>query len=70
MRFLIVLAALVPLAAADLRLPLRTRVETFKGGGIWDEVRVERALPVHQTGILICDMWDNHWCTGAAGRVN
>ena len=70
MRFLIVLAALVPLSAADLRLPLRTRVETFKGSGVWDEVRVARALPVHQTGILICDMWDNHWCTGAAGRVN
>ncbi|MBI3697365.1 MAG: isochorismatase family protein [Acidobacteria bacterium] len=70
MRFLIALAALAPLWAADLLLPLRTRVETFKGSGVWDEVRVERALPVHQTAILICDMWDNHWCTGAARRVD
>jgi hypothetical protein len=60
------LSLLVALAApaADLVLPLRTRVETFKGSGVWDEVRIERRLPVHQTGLLICDMWDNHWCKG------
>jgi nicotinamidase-related amidase len=67
-----VLSLLLPLAApaADLVLPLRTRVETFKGSGVWDEVWIERRLPVHQTGILICDMWDDHWCKGAAERVN
>lgn len=52
-----------------LRLPLRTRVEAFKGSGIWEEVRFERDLPISATALLICDMWDNHWCTGAARRV-
>jgi nicotinamidase-related amidase len=52
-----------------LRLPLRTRVEAFKGSGVWEEVHFERELPITETAVLICDMWDNHWCTGAARRV-
>ena len=23
----------------------------------------------HKTALIICDMWDNHWCKGAAQRV-
>src|SRR6266566_4646853 len=53
-----------------LRLPLRSRVEAFKGSGVWAEVRFEKEFPVAETGLLICDMWDNHWCSGAAQRVN
>ena len=22
-----------------------------------------------QTGIIVCDMWDRHWCAGASSRV-
>ena len=55
--------------AADLRLPLRSRVEAFKGSGVWEEVRLDEAFPIAQTAILICDMWDKHWCSGAARRV-
>jgi len=51
-----------------LRLPLRTRVETFKGTGVWDEVVVEKQIPVAETAVLICDMWDEHWCRGASRR--
>ena len=54
---------------ADLRLPLRSRVEAFKGSGIWEEARLEAFFPVRQTAILICDMWDKHWCSGATRRV-
>lgn len=43
--------------AADLRLPVRARGEAF------------RTLPVSQTAIVICDMWDKHWCSGATRRV-
>ena len=50
--------------AADLRLPLRSRVEAFKGSGVWQEVRLDAALSIPQTAILICDMWDKHWCSG------
>lgn len=52
-----------------LRLNLRTRVETFKGSGVWDEVIIQKDFPVAETAILICDMWDKHWCRGATERV-
>ena len=55
--------------SSTVRLHLRTRVELFKGSGDWQEVHVERTLPVARTAILICDMWDRHWCTGATRRV-
>lgn len=59
-------------AAADtatLHLRLRTRVEAFRGSGEWQEVQFDRSLPVSHTAIVICDMWDNHWCSGASRRV-
>ena len=55
--------------ARTVRLHLRTRVEAFKGTGDWQEVFIEKTLPVSQTAILICDMWDRHWCKGATERV-
>ncbi len=69
--------ALILLAAAPnetrslaLHLNLRSRVEAFKGSGAWQEVHFRQTLPVRETAILICDMWDNHWCKGAAQRVD
>lgn len=53
-----------------LRLDLRTRVELFKGSGVWEEAHVERAFPVAETALLLCDLWDSHWCSGAAARVD
>jgi len=44
-------------------------VETFKGSGTWDEVIVKKEFPVAETAVLICDMWDKHWCEGATERV-
>ena len=52
-----------------LRLKLRSRVEAFKGSGVWEEVHFERQFPIRETAILICDMWDHHWCKGAERRV-
>jgi nicotinamidase-related amidase len=58
-----------PVLAADLQLALRSRVEAFKGSGAWEEVRLRDSFPASQTAILICDMWDKHWCSGASRRV-
>ncbi|HXM40130.1 MAG TPA: hypothetical protein VN924_02705 [Bryobacteraceae bacterium] len=68
-RYLVALALAGAAIAADLRLPLRSRVEAFKGSGVWEEVRLDAALPIPRTAVLICDMWDKHWCSGAARRV-
>lgn len=54
----------------DLRLNLRTRVEAFKGSGQWQEVYVQESFPTKATAIVICDMWDKHWCQGASQRVD
>ena len=56
--------------APTLRLNLRTRVEAFKGSSDWQEVHITQNLPVAHTAILICDMWDEHWCSGASRRVD
>lgn len=52
----------------DLHVKLRSRVQPFKGLDQWDEIGVERTIPVANTAILICDMWDQHWCKGATER--
>ncbi len=57
-------------AGSVLTLPLRSRVEAFKGSGEWQEVRFTREFQPAKTAVLICDMWDRHWCTGASRRVD
>jgi nicotinamidase-related amidase len=70
--FFVALLGLAPLAvaAAEITVDLRSRVEAFKGSGEWREVTLQEKLPVEKTAIIVCDMWDKHWCTGATGRVN
>jgi nicotinamidase-related amidase len=53
-----------------MRLPLRTRVELFKGSDIWSEVQIPHQISPEKTAALICDVWDNHWCKSAARRCN
>jgi nicotinamidase-related amidase len=57
-------------ATETLRLHLRTRVETFKGSGDWDEIILTKELPIRETAIIICDMWDKHWCPSATKRCD
>ena len=67
-----VILAVVPIHAADekappLRLTLRSRV---KGDG--DSYTIQEkaaAWDPKKTALIICDMWDDHWCKSAAGRV-
>ena len=61
-------ADLKPAPNHVLKLSLRTRVEAFKGSGEWDEAVVPRELMGEETAVVICDMWDNHWCPTAAAR--
>jgi nicotinamidase-related amidase len=55
---------------AVLHLHLRTRVEPFKGSGAWDEVVLARDLPARETALVLCDVWDNHWCHSASRRCD
>ena len=54
------------LGEETLKLSLRSRANVDG-----QEQSVERAAewdPRH-TAVIICDMWDDHWCRGAAARV-
>ncbi len=66
-----VLAVLVAHTAAvpELHLKLRSRVEIYKGSGDWREVAVDEPFSPTTSALILCDMWDNHWCQGAARRV-
>ncbi|PYV41231.1 MAG: hypothetical protein DMG09_05125 [Acidobacteria bacterium] len=57
-------------AGQVMHLNLRTRVQPFKATGEWQEVNFQEDIPTNEAAIIICDMWDNHWCTGAAKRTD
>ncbi len=56
-------------AAQTISIPLRTRVEAFKGSNQWQSAGLEREFSIPHTAIVVCDMWDRHWCSGANRRV-
>ena len=51
-------------------LPLRSRVEAFKGSDEWEAVSLTRPFDPKKTALVICDMWDDHWCKSAAKRCD
>ena len=55
---------------SDFQLTLRTEVQPFKGNNEWHSVQLERSVPVVQTAILLCDLWDKHWCKSATRRFD
>ena len=70
------IAAAIALALAfggspdDLRLSLRSRVQAFKGSGDRQSASIEYTLPASKTALILCDMWDRHWCDTATRRVD
>jgi len=55
-------------AAEPLQLHARQRVENEAAGGT-DVVQEQLAWDPAKTAVVICDMWDDHHCKGAARRV-
>lgn len=64
-------AFLLPLAttAEILTLPSRSRVEASPGSGDWQVVEKDLHWDAAKTAIVVCDMWDKHWCPSATVRV-
>ena len=71
---LLLTAALAAAPPADpatpLKVTLRTRVEPFKGTGTYEEVSLPAEFDPHTTALILCDIWDNHWCENAAKRCD
>lgn len=63
-------ALAVPAAAAEpLVLHARRRVPAADAAGKFAIVEHVLRWDPAQTAIVVCDMWDQHWCRGAAARV-
>ncbi|MEX0703194.1 MAG: ThuA domain-containing protein [Planctomycetales bacterium] len=62
-------AATGPVAAEMLRLPARCRVETAPGSGRHHALTKILEWKPAQTAIVVCDMWDDHYCQSSARRV-
>lgn len=52
-----------------LTLNGRTRAETAEGSGRWHSVISPLQWKAEETAIVVCDMWDRHWCPNATERV-
>jgi nicotinamidase-related amidase len=66
---LLLVGTRVTAADANLHLTLRSRVPLPSGTNthtlVWKKVDWEP----RKTALIICDMWDDHWCKSAARRV-
>jgi nicotinamidase-related amidase len=49
---------------------MRRRRETLPGSGNYEVVQEEVEWEPRKTAIVICDLWDRHWCMGATQRVD
>lgn len=65
--WLLALISGVAAAGEPLELHRRARVEDGKGG--WTEKSDVVRWEPSKTAVILCDLWDDHWCKGAARRV-
>ena len=66
------LAACVLLDAArgeEFTFHARSRVERPPGSGRFVPVERTVRLDPKATALIVCDMWDRHWCPSATARV-
>ena len=52
-----------------MKIPVQKRVASDLGGGAYMVVNEIQQWNPKETAIIICDMWNQHWCKGATGRV-
>jgi nicotinamidase-related amidase len=55
--------------APKLTLHVRKRIETKPGSGRFHAVTETVEWDPAKTALVICDMWDRHWCDNATRRV-
>ncbi len=52
-----------------MKLHARYQIETHKGSNSFQTKEETLQWNPQQTAVIICDMWDVHWCKGATCRV-
>lgn len=53
-----------------LNLRRQTLGQDARGRSLWKTTVTQETLSVSCTALLLCDVWDNHWCRGAAERLD
>ncbi|HSA03300.1 MAG TPA: protein-signal peptide and transmembrane prediction [Candidatus Paceibacterota bacterium] len=66
---LLLFCALTAHAAEDLSLKLRRQVPSGEDASKWRQQSTRDRWNPRATAVIICDMWDRHWCQGATARV-
>lgn len=56
-------------AQSSMTLRLRRLVETAPGTDQWKQTESFTRWDARGAAVVICDMWDRHWCKGATARV-
>ncbi|MCH9021292.1 MAG: isochorismatase family protein [Planctomycetes bacterium] len=54
---------------APFVLDVRSRVETSPESGSYRIISERVEWNPSETAVIVCDMWDRHWCKGATARV-
>jgi nicotinamidase-related amidase len=63
------LSGAAPQPPHTLRLHLRWQQPTVPQGHRFRPASASRTWDLRKTAVIICDMWDRHWCAGATARV-
>ncbi|MBN1817048.1 MAG: ThuA domain-containing protein [Sedimentisphaerales bacterium] len=66
---LTILGVQVVCAADSLTINARRRIPSEDAPGAYRMVNEKQIWDPAQTAIILCDMWDQHWCRGATARV-
>lgn len=75
LRSLAFAAALLPIASGgvrggeDLTFEFRRQSETAPGSGSYQSLVQPGTWAASRTALVVCDMWDDHYCRNAARRV-
>jgi hypothetical protein len=56
-------------AGNDLSLKLRRQVQSGGSEAKWRQKSTRDRWNPRETAVIVCDMWDRHWCAGATARV-
>ena len=67
--FVLSMVALAAFSTDSTHLSVRSRTQLFRGSNEWNEVHADYRFEPKKSAVIICDMWDKHWCTGANNRV-
>jgi nicotinamidase-related amidase len=69
LRFALLITLSLSALAEPLKLHTRRQMETTPKSGEWKTEEKTVEWDPKKTAIIICDMWDKHWCKGATERV-